>query len=57
MLKIFFFILNYVKAIIDFNGVYKIKSLLNNKSVLNSNNLLILSNESSLLFNYCEFIR
>ena len=48
---IILFLVNFVKILNEFNGVYKIKSALNSNSFLMINNSLILSNETSSLFN------
>ena len=48
---IILFLVNFVQNLNEFNGVYKIKSALNSNSFLMINNSLILSNETSSLFN------
>ena len=47
----FFFLLNYVINENEFNGVYKIKSILNGNNILICNDILTLSNETSSFFN------
>ena len=57
MLKFFFFIFisNYhVINLSDFNGVYKIKSILNGNNILICNDILTLSNETSSFFKVGE---
>ena len=47
----FFFLLNYVINENEFNGVYKIKSILNGNNILICNDILTLCNETSSFFN------